>query len=112
MYPIHRSWSMKKWYKNWMYFLCNNSWVLTLSNTVFLGWSSALYSETCNTRFNANYLKIDIRTQLKALNVLELDTVDHVMINTELKQQKIEKKSTLSIKVSNVNSTHFSKIGF
>lgn len=49
---------------------------------------------------------------MKALNVLELDTVDHVMINTELKQQKIEKKSTLSIKVSNVNSTHFSKIGF
>lgn len=82
-----------------MYFLCNNSWVLTLSNTVFLGWSSALYSETCNTRFNN--LKIDIRTPLKALNVLELDTVDHVMINTELKQQKIERKST-----------HFSKIGF
>lgn len=77
-----------------MYFLCNNSWVLTLSNTVFLGWSGALYSETCNTRFNANYLKIDIRTPLKALNVLELDTVDHVMINTELKQQKIERKST------------------
>lgn len=84
-----------------MYFLCNNSWVLTLSNTVFLGRSSALYSETCNTKFNANYLKVDIRTPLKALNVLELDTVDHVMINTELKQQKIERKST-----------HFSKIGF
>lgn len=76
-----------------MYFLCNNSWVLTLSNTVFLGWSGALYSETCNTRFNANYLKIDIRTPLKALNVLELDTVDHVMINTELKQKKLKGKA-------------------
>lgn len=81
-----------------MYFLCNNSWVLTLSNTVFLGWSGALYSETCNTRFNANYLKIDIRTPLKALNVLELDTVDHVMINTELKQQKHPKYKSIKCK--------------
>lgn len=85
MYLIYRFWLMKKWYKNWMYFFCNNLWVLIFSNIVFLGWFSVLYFEICNIRFNVNYFKIDIRILLKVLNVLELDIVDYVMINIELK---------------------------
>lgn len=47
--------------------------------------------EPCNTRFYGNNLKINIRIRLKALNVVELDTLDHVMINLELEQQKLER---------------------